>query len=341
MSVIILGIETSCDETAVAVVADGNRILANLIASQIELHAQFGGVVPEVASRRHLETINLLLDRALEEAGVSWSQIDGVAVTQGPGLLGSLLVGVMTAKALAFALGVPLLAVNHLEAHIYANLLVAPDLPFPLLCLVVSGGHTDLFFLPRRGEYRLLGRTRDDAAGEAFDKVARAMGLGYPGGPAIERAAAGGNPAAVPLPRAYLEEGSYDFSFSGLKTAVVNYLARAEREGTGVALPDLAASFQQAVVEMLVEKVLRAAEAVRPASIALAGGVAANRALRRELLSRAEPAGFRVNVPPPALCTDNAAMVACAGYYRYLRGETAPMTLNAVANLEVEQAAWS
>ncbi|MGQ9711875.1 MAG: tRNA (adenosine(37)-N6)-threonylcarbamoyltransferase complex transferase subunit TsaD [Desulfotomaculales bacterium] len=341
MGVIILGIETSCDETAVAVVADGHGILANLIASQTELHAQFGGVVPEVASRRHLETINPLLDRALEEAGVSWRQIDGVAVTQGPGLLGSLLVGVMTAKALTFALGVPLLAVNHLEAHIYANFLVAPDLPFPLLCLVVSGGHTDLFFLPRRGEYRLLGRTRDDAAGEAFDKVARVMGLGYPGGPAIERAAAGGNPAAVPLPRAYLEEGSYDFSFSGLKTAVVNYLARAEREGTGVDLPDLAASFQQAVVEVLVEKVLRAAEALRPASIALAGGVAANRALREMLLSRAGPAGFRVHVPPPALCTDNAAMVACAGYYRYLRGETAPMTLNAVANLEVEQAAWS
>ncbi|MGQ9498240.1 MAG: tRNA (adenosine(37)-N6)-threonylcarbamoyltransferase complex transferase subunit TsaD, partial [Desulfotomaculales bacterium] len=183
MGVIILGIETSCDETAVAVVADGHGILANLIASQTELHAQFGGVVPEVASRRHLETINPLLDRALEEAGVSWRQIDGVAVTQGPGLLGSLLVGVMTAKALTFALGVPLLAVNHLEAHIYANFLVAPDLPFPLLCLVVSGGHTDLFFLPRRGEYRLLGRTRDDAAGEAFDKVARVMGLGYPGGP--------------------------------------------------------------------------------------------------------------------------------------------------------------
>jgi len=341
VSVIVLGIETSCDETAVAVVADGCRILANLIASQTELHAQFGGVVPEVASRRHLETINPLLARALQEAGISWSQIDAVAVTQGPGLLGSLLVGVMTAKALAFALEVPLLAVNHLEAHIYANFLVTPDLPFPLLCLVVSGGHTDLFYLPRHGEYRLLGRTRDDAAGEAFDKVARAMGLGYPGGPAIERAAAGGNPAAVPLPRAYLEEESYDFSFSGLKTAVVNYLARAARGGTGVNMADLAASFQQAVVEVLAEKVLRAADALRPAGIMLAGGVAANRALRETLLARAEPAGFRVHVPPPVLCTDNAAMVACTGYYKYLRGELAPLSVNAVANLEVEQEAWS
>lgn len=340
MSVIILGIETSCDETAVAVVADGHRILANLIASQIELHAQFGGVVPEVASRRHLETINPLLNRALREAGVSWSQIDGVAVTQGPGLLGSLLVGVMTAKALAFALGVPLLAVNHLEAHIYANFLVTPHLSFPLLCLVVSGGHTDLFYLPRHGTYHLLGRTRDDAAGEAFDKVARVIGLGYPGGPAIERAAAGGNPAAVPLPRAYLEEGSYDFSFSGLKTAVVNYLARAEREGIEVKVADLAASFQQAVVDVLVEKVMRAADALRPAGIMLAGGVAANRLLRETLLARAEPAGFRVHVPPPVLCTDNAAMVACAGYYRYLRGEAAPPTLNAVANLEVAGEGW-
>ncbi|MEW5762850.1 MAG: tRNA (adenosine(37)-N6)-threonylcarbamoyltransferase complex transferase subunit TsaD [Bacillota bacterium] len=339
MSVIILGIETSCDETAVALVADGNKMLANLVASQVDLHARFGGVVPEVASRRHLETINPLLDEALRRAGVDWAAVDAVAVTQGPGLLGSLLVGLMTAKALAFALNVPLVAVNHLEAHIYANFLVTPDLPFPQLCLVVSGGHTDLFYVARHGQYRLLGCTRDDAAGEAFDKVARVLGLGYPGGPAVERAAAGGDAEAVPLPRAYLEEGSYDFSFSGLKTAVVNYLARAEREGIKIDVADLAASFQQAVVEVLADKVLRAAENLRPAGIMLAGGVAANRALRETLRRRAEAAGFPLHIPPPDLCTDNAAMVACAGYYRYLRGELAPMSLNAVANLEVEERA--
>lgn len=335
----VLGIETSCDETAAAVV-EGTRILSDVVASQGEIHNRYGGVVPELASRRHMEVIVAATEEALGRAGLSADEIDGVAVTCGPGLIGALLVGLSFAKGLAYGLGRPLIGVNHVEGHIL-SIFLEREVPFPYLGLVVSGGHTHLYLVEDFGKYALLGATLDDAAGEAFDKVARVMGLGYPGGPAIERAAAGGNPAAVPLPRAYLEEGSYDFSFSGLKTAVVNYLARAEREGTGVDLPDLAASFQQAVVEVLVEKVLRAAEAVRPASIALAGGVAANRALREMLLSRAGLAGFRVHVPPPALCTDNAAMVACAGYYRYLRGETASMTLNAAANLEVEQAAWS
>ncbi len=331
MSVILLGVETSCDETSAAVVENGHLVRSNIIASQVDLHGKFGGVVPEVASRRHLESMNPVLQQALEEAGVSFRDLDGVAVTYGPGLAGSLLVGLMAAKAVAFALDIPLFGINHLEAHIYANFLVEPDLSFPLLCLIVSGGHTDLVLITRLGEYRLLGRTRDDAAGEAFDKVARVLELGYPGGPFIERLAREGNPEAVPFPRAYLEEGTLDFSFSGLKTAVINYLDRARREGRKVPQADVAAGFQQAVVDVLVDKVLLAARVHRPARILLAGGVAANRALARELERRAGEEGFRVTVPPSVFCTDNAAMVACAGYYRYLHGDSSPLTLNALA----------
>jgi len=329
----LLGVETSCDETSVAVVEDGAVVRSNIIASQADLHRKFGGVVPEVASRRHLEVINPVIQEALAEAGITFRDLHGVAVTYGPGLAGSLLVGLMAAKAVAFALDLPLIGVNHLEAHIYANFLVEPDLPFPLLCLVVSGGHTDLIHIPRLGDYHLLGRTRDDAAGEAFDKVARVLGMDYPGGPQVERLARDGDPEAVSFPRAYLEEDTYDFSFSGLKTAVINYLEKARWAGREVSSADVAAGFQQAVVDVLVDKVLAAARVYRPARILLAGGVAANRALARELKRRAAADGFGVTVPPPVYCTDNAAMVACAGYYRYLRGEFSPLTLNAAAGL--------
>ncbi|MFZ5873404.1 MAG: tRNA (adenosine(37)-N6)-threonylcarbamoyltransferase complex transferase subunit TsaD [Bacillota bacterium] len=333
MSVILLGVETSCDETSAAVVENGHLVRSNIIASQFDLHGKFGGVVPEVASRRHLENINPVIRQALDEAGVSFRELDGVAVTYGPGLAGSLLVGLMAAKTVAYALDIPLFGINHLEAHIYANFLVEPDLPLPLLCLIVSGGHTDLVLITRLGAYRLLGRTRDDAAGEAFDKVARVLELGYPGGPLIEKLAENGDPEAIPFPRAYLEEGTLDFSFSGLKTAVINYLNRARREGRKVAEADVAAGFQQAVVDVLVSKVLAAARVHRPARVLLAGGVAANRVLAAELSRRAAADGFGVTVPPPVYCTDNAAMVACAGYYRYLQGDSSPLTLNALAGL--------
>lgn len=331
MAVPVLAIETSCDETAVAVVVDGVEVRANLVASQVDLHRRFGGVVPEVASRRHLEVLNPLLAEALSRAGLSWRDLRAVAVTYGPGLAGSLLVGVMVAKTLAFALDLPLIGVNHLEGHIYANFLVEPGLEFPLVCLVVSGGHTDLVLVEGHGAYRVLGRTRDDAAGEAFDKVARVLELDYPGGPHLERLAARGDPARVPLPRPYLEEGSLDFSFSGLKTAVVYALRRARQRGLELNRADLAAGFQEAVVDVLVEKTLLAAERHGVGTILLAGGVAANRRLRERLPGRA--GGRRVVVPPPALCTDNAAMIACAAYYKYLRGDFAPLTLNAVPDL--------
>jgi N6-L-threonylcarbamoyladenine synthase len=329
--VVVLGIETSCDETSAAVVVDGCVIRSNVIASQVEIHGKYGGVVPEVASRRHLEVVNLIVAEALEQAGVGFSDLNAIAVTYGPGLAGSLLVGLMAAKAMAFARGIPLIGVNHLEAHIYANFLVRPHLPFPQLCLVVSGGHTDLFYITHHGHYRLLGRTRDDAAGEAFDKVARVMSLGYPGGPLIERQARDGNPDAIAFPRAYLEEGTYDFSFSGLKTAVLNYLERARRKGQEVSIPDVSASFQKAVTDVLVDKVMAAAEVYRPSGIMLAGGVAANTALREALGARARAGGYGLTVPPLALCTDNAAMVACVGYYKYLRGNLAGPELNVVA----------
>lgn len=331
MSVVILGLETSCDETSAAVVRDGCAMESNIISTQVAIHRKYGGVVPEVASRRHLEMVPLTVHEALEQAGRGYGDLNAVAVTYGPGLAGSLLVGLMSAKAMALAHDLPVIGVNHLEAHIYANFLVRPDLPFPQLCLVVSGGHTDLVFIARHGAYRLLGRTRDDAAGEAFDKVARVMGLGYPGGPLIERQAREGDPQAIRFPRAYLEQGTSDFSFSGLKTAVLNYLEREARQGRKVSIPDVCASFQQAVTDVLVDKVMAAAEAHRPAGIMLAGGVAANGALRGALQARADQAGLELTVPPPVLCTDNAAMVACVGYYKYLRGEWAGPDLNAVA----------
>lgn len=333
MAINILGIETSCDETAAAVLADGVNLRSNIISSQIEIHKKFGGVVPEVASRKHLENINHVIIEALEKAEVTLADIDAVAVTYGPGLVGALLVGVAAAKAISYAQGIPLIGVNHLEGHISANFLAQPDLEFPLLCLVVSGGHSDLVYLPKRGEFKILGRTRDDAAGEAFDKIARAMGLGYPGGPLIDKLAQGGDPQAIQFPRAFLEEGSLDFSFSGLKSAVLNYLNRASMLNEEINKPDLAASFQRAVVEVLVEKALLAVKQTGVKNLLLAGGVAANQGLRKLLQERAAAVGCNLSYPPLNLCTDNAAMIACAGYYKYMQEDFAPLTLNAVPGL--------
>ena len=326
-----LGIETSCDETSFAVVAGGREILANVILSQTDLHRRYGGVVPELASRRHVANVVPLLRAALEEAGVALPDVDLVAVTRGPGLVGALLVGVSLAKALAWALDKPLVGVHHLAGHIYANFLAfrgqgpAPEPVYPAVALVVSGGHTDLFRLDG-GRVEWLGGTRDDAAGEAFDKIARELGLGYPGGPVIDRLAATGDPAAFPFPRAMLDDDSLDFSFSGLKTAVLYELERhgwrdpARRDELRARLPDLAASFQQAIVDVLVAKTLRAARQAGARHVYLAGGVAANRQLRRQLAAAAQEAGLGVSCPPPVLCTDNAAMIAGAGYAAWLRG---------------------
>lgn len=332
---LILGIETSCDDTAAAIVNNGREIVANQVASQIATHQVFGGVVPEIASRKHLEFLAPLIHATMDKAGIAFSDLNALAVTYGPGLVGPLLVGVSTAKALAYAVKKPLVGVNHLEGHIYANFLERPDIAFPLVALIVSGGHTDLVYMPGHGRYQLLGSTRDDAAGEAFDKVSRYLGLGYPGGPQIERVAAGGDPEAIALPRARLGAKSLDFSFSGLKTAVINYANRQRQMGQEVPLADLAASFQQAVVEVLVEKTLTAASRQGVERIILAGGVAANRRLREELARSAAEAGITMSCPPAQLCTDNAAMIAAAGYYRFIRGETAPLTLNAVPNLSL------
>jgi len=335
VSVTILGVETSCDETSAAVVVDGQYIRSNIISSQIDVHQKFGGVVPEVASRKHLEMINGVLQEALDKAEISFKDLDGVAVTYGPGLVGALLVGVAAAKAMSYALDIPLLGVNHLEGHVFANFLNNPRLSFPLLCLVVSGGHTDLVLINGYNDYNVVGRTRDDAAGEAFDKVARVMELGYPGGPAIDAAARAGDSSVVKLPRAYLEEGSLDFSFSGLKTAVVNYVHRARQRGEALDAANLAAGFQRAVVDVLVDKTMAAAKRYETGVVMLAGGVAANSELRLRLDERAKSEGIELIYPPPVLCTDNAAMIACAGYYKFVRGDFAPLTLNAVPNLKL------
>lgn len=327
-----LGIETSCDETSFAVVANGREIWANVVLSQTELHQRYGGVVPELASRRHVDNAVPLLRTALAEAGVELGDLDLVAVTRGPGLVGALLVGVSLAKALAWALERPLVGVHHLAGHVYANFLVgrgqgpAAEPVRPAVALVVSGGHTDLFHLGPDGAVERLGGTRDDAAGEAYDKIARELGLGYPGGPVIDRLATEGDPSAFAFPRAMLDDESLDFSFSGLKTAVVYELERrgwrdpSRRPELRARLPDLAASFQQAVVDVLVEKTMRAARRVGARHIYLAGGVAANRRLRRDMVARASEAGLAVSVPPPSLCTDNAAMIAGAGYAAWCRG---------------------
>jgi N6-L-threonylcarbamoyladenine synthase len=323
----ILGIETSCDETAAAVVTDGRSVLSNIVASQMEEHARYGGVVPEVASRRHVEQINHVLQAALSAAGVEQSDVDVIAVTNRPGLLGALLVGVTAAKALAMAWDIPIVGVHHIEAHLYANFLTDPEAVFPAVALVVSGGHTDLFHVRGHGDYVLLGRTRDDAAGEAFDKCARLMGLEYPGGPAIQRAAVAGDPSAVALPRALLP-GTWEFSFSGLKTAV----RRAHEMRPPPRVADLAASFQEAVVDVLVTKTVSAAIDTGVEQVFLAGGVAANVRLREVMAAACGRAGLKLHYPSVAMCTDNGAMIAAAGYYRMIAHGPDALSLDVTAS---------
>ncbi len=323
----LLGIETSCDETAAAVVEEGKEILSNIIASQVDIHARYGGIVPEVASRQHLIAVIPIIQQAMAQAQAQWSDLDGVAVSIGPGLAGSLLVGVNIAKAIALAQDLPLVAINHLEGHIYANWLEGKSPDFPCLCLIVSGGHTDLLLMRRHGDYLPLGRTRDDAAGEAFDKVARILGLGYPGGPAIEQAALNGNGALHPLPRAWLRD-SDDFSFSGLKTAVL----RLVEEKPKLSPADVAASFQQAVVDVLVTKTIAAAKRLGAKQILLGGGVAANRLLRQALDERSP---LPVLFPSLLLCTDNAAMIASCGYFHLKAGHIAGWDLDVAPNLRL------
>lgn len=335
---VILGLETSCDDTAAAVVVNGRNILSNVISSQDSLHHRFGGVVPEVASRRHLEIINPLIDEAMSKAGLSLSEIDGIAVSYGPGLVGSLLVGVSIAKALSYALDIPLLPVNHLEGHIYANFLTGSIINFPLVCLVVSGGHTSLLYVEGHGKIEVLGKTRDDAAGEVFDKIARALDLGFPGGPVIERLAQQGDSSVFSFPRALMgEDGKLDFSFSGVKTAVLNYIRLEQEKGSSADIHTLSAAFQDAVVGVLVDKSFMAARQKEAKQFLLAGGVAANGELRRRLRVKLEAEGIEVVAPPVELCTDNGAMVAAAGYYYLRRGIRANWDLNAVPNLEVSQ----
>lgn len=331
----ILAIETSCDETAAAVVEDGRNVLSNVISSQIALHTLYGGVVPEIASRKHIEKINQVIEEALRQADTALDGIDAVAVTYGPGLVGALLVGVAEAKAICYAKKLPLVGVHHIEGHISANYIENKDLEPPFLCLVVSGGHTHLVEVEDYGRYDVLGRTRDDAAGEAFDKVARAIGLGYPGGPKIEQAAKRGNPDAVAFPKAKVDENPYDFSFSGVKSAVLNYINSCRMKNIEIVQEDIAASFQKAVVGVLIDHAMAAAEDLGAEKLAIAGGVASNGALRRGMEEACRKRGIAFYRPSPILCTDNAAMIGAAGYYEYLAGRRDGWDLNAVPNLKL------
>ena len=335
--IITLAIETSCDETSCAVLKNGREVLSNIISSQIEIHRKFGGVVPEVASRKHIENINIIIDRALKEANVDFKDIDIVGVTHGPGLVGALLVGISSAKAIAYALDKPLIGVNHIKGHICANYIEHKTLEPPFTCLVVSGGHTYLVQANSYTDYELIGRTRDDAAGEAFDKVARSLGLPYPGGPVIDKLSKIGNPEAIDFPRPCLEENSYDFSFSGLKTAVLNYLNQMKQKGEEIVVEDVAASFQQAVIEVLVEKTIRLAKERNSKTIALAGGVAANKGLRNMLEIRGKEAGMKIKYPSTTLCTDNAAMIGSCAYFNYISGQNSDLGLTVEPNLELDQ----
>ncbi|SHJ67617.1 tRNA (adenosine(37)-N6)-threonylcarbamoyltransferase complex transferase subunit TsaD [Paramaledivibacter caminithermalis] len=334
---IILALESSCDETSAAVLKNGREVLSNIVSSQIDLHKKFGGVVPEVASRKHVENISYVIDEALDKANVSFKDIDLIGVTYGPGLVGALLVGLSTAKALAYSLDKPLVGVNHIEGHIYANFIEHKNLEPPFICLIVSGGHTHLVYMKDYGVYEVLGKTRDDAAGEAFDKVARAIGLGYPGGPIIDKLSKKGNKNAINFPRTYLENDSLDFSFSGLKSAVLNYLNNSKMKGISIIKEDVAASFQQAVIDVLVDKTILAAKRCGVDTIVIAGGVAANSGLRQLLKERTEKNNFKLMFPPISLCTDNAAMIGCAAYYDYINGYSADMYLNAIPNLKIGQ----
>ena len=328
----ILGIETSCDETSAAVVEDGVSIISNVIASQIDIHGKFGGVVPEVASRMHVEMILPTIQEALDKARCTLADIDCIGAINRPGLIGALIVGAAAAKTIAYGAKLPLVAVHHIEAHIYANFLTGQEIAFPLVCLVVSGGHSDLVLMTGHGEYRILARTRDDAAGEAFDKCARAMGLGYPGGPLIDKLARDGDPKAIQFPRARVGD-TLDFSFSGLKTAVIRYAqAHPGADLPAQHLNDLAASFQQAVVDVLVDHTFRAAEHTGVRQVLMAGGVAANSGLQSAIKARGAELGIAVGAPPPVLCTDNAAMAASAAYFAYERGETAGLDMDCYAS---------
>ena len=330
-----LGIETSCDETAVAVVADGFAIRSNLIAAQTDLHERFGGVVPEVAARAHVEALNPLMEQALVDAGVGFGSVDVVACTVGPGLVGALLVGMAAAKTVALATTSRFVGVNHLEGHIWANFLVHGEPDPPYVCLVVSGGHTMLVHMPEVHRHELLGQTLDDAAGEAFDKVARLIGLGFPGGPALDRLAREGDPAAVRFPRSMADSGDLDFSMSGLKTAVIRYVKQEQAAGRPIVAADLAASFQEAIVDVQVTKTVRAATERGIGTVLMGGGVVANTRLRERMLAEGEAAGLRILYPPLELCTDNAAMIACVGAARATRGETTPLDIGADPNLRL------
>ncbi len=333
----ILAIESSCDETAAAVVRNGRKVISNVISSQIDIHTLYGGVVPEIASRKHIERINQVITQALTEADMKLADMDAIAVTYGPGLVGALLVGVAEAKAISFATGIPLIGVHHIEGHICANYIENKDLEPPFISLVVSGGHTHLVNVMDYGVYEILGRTRDDAAGEAFDKVARAIGLGYPGGPKIDKVAKEGNPEAIDFPRAKVRDGEYDFSFSGLKSAVLNYLNSEKMAGREINVPDVAASFQKAVTDVLTEHSINALKAGSYKKFALAGGVASNSALRASMKEACEREGIKLYCPSPVFCTDNAAMIGVAGYYEYIKGNFADLSLNAIPNLKLGQ----
>ena len=332
---LILAIESSCDETAASVVKNGRTILSNVISSQIELHKLYGGVVPEIASRKHIEKINQVIEEALSEAGVTLDDLDAIGVTYGPGLVCALLVGVAEAKAIAYAKKLPLVGVHHIEGHVSANYIEHPDLEPPFLCLIVSGGHTHLVIVKDYGEFEILGRTRDDAAGEAFDKVARAIGLGYPGGPKIDKLSKEGNPHAIVFPKAKIDGAPYDFSFSGVKSAVLNFINQNKMQGKEIHAADLAASFQQSVVDVLVEHTMLAAKDYQMDKVAIAGGVASNGTLRQAMKEACEKNGLKFYHPSPIFCTDNAAMIGVAAYYEYKKGTRHGWDLNAVPNLKL------
>jgi N6-L-threonylcarbamoyladenine synthase len=331
----ILAIESSCDETAAAVVVNGREVLSNIIASQIDIHTKFGGVVPEVASRKHVEVIGAVVNEALEEAGLSLEDIDAIGVTYGPGLVGALLVGLQYAKGLSFSRNLPLIGVNHIEGHISANFIQYKELKPPFVCLVVSGGHTTIVYMKNYGEFEVMGQTMDDAAGEAYDKVARAIGLGYPGGPKIDKLAKEGNGDAIKFPRANFHKESLDFSFSGIKSAVLNYLNGMEMKGFDVNKADIAASFQKSVVSVLVDNAIQACKLKGVDKIAIAGGVASNSCLRETMMLRGEKEGIKVLFPQPILCTDNAAMIGSAAYFEFINGRSSSLNLNAIPNLKL------
>lgn len=335
--ILILAIESSCDETAAAVVKNGREVLSNIISSQIDLHKLYGGVVPEIASRKHVENIDAVIKEALKESDTTFDDIDAIAVTYGPGLVGALLVGLAEAKALAYALKKPLIGVHHIEGHISANYIQNKDFKPPYVALVVSGGHSHLVYVEDYGKYEIMGHTRDDAAGEAYDKVARVIGMGYPGGPKIDKAAKLGNPNAIQFPRVFLEEDSYDFSFSGLKSAVLNYVNKEKMMGNEIVPEDVAASFQKSVVEVLVAKTIKAAKEKGVDKVAMAGGVASNTALREALTKACEENNIYLSIPSPILCTDNAAMIGSAAYYEYINGIRDGLDLNAVPGLKLGQ----